>query len=184
MLYSTELKAVRVAAQAFRENPAFNAEDAIMELGDRRALTSFLGEDGIPAMVQRTKIICPQSLMGAPEAMTRAKAILRDGMEKYDEAEDNVSAYEVLADETQAAEALSRRSRSGWKRKSARRRSRRRRASETRTKRAAVALGMRSAAAPRRRRTARGKAKPNAPLQDQAAPPAGVPQARCCSGMQ
>ena len=27
--------------------------------------------------------------------MTRAKAILRDGMEKYDEAEDNVSAYEV-----------------------------------------------------------------------------------------
>ena len=100
----TELKAVRVAAQAFRENPAFNAEDAIMELGVGEALTSFLGEDGIPAMVQRTKIICPQSLMGAPEAMTRAKAILRDGMEKYDEAEDNVSAYEVLADETQAAE--------------------------------------------------------------------------------
>ena len=100
----TELKAVRVAAQAFRENPAFNAEDAIMELGVGETLTSFLGEDGIPAMVQRTKIICPQSLMGAPEAMTRAKAILRDGMEKYDEAEDNVSAYEVLADETQAAE--------------------------------------------------------------------------------
>ena len=100
----TELKAVRVAAQAFRENPAFNAEDAIMELGVGEALTSFLGEDGIPAMVQRTKIICPQSLMGVPEAMTRAKAILRDGMEKYDEAEDNVSAYEVLADETQAAE--------------------------------------------------------------------------------
>ena len=99
-----ELKAVRVAAQAFRENPAFNAEDAIMELGVGEALTSFLGEDGIPAMVQRTKIICLQSLMGAPEAMTRAKAILRDGMEKYDEAEDNVSAYEVLADETQAAE--------------------------------------------------------------------------------
>ena len=95
---------MRVAAQAFRENPAFNAEDAIMELGVGEALTSFLGEDGIPAMVQRTKIICPQSLMGAPEAMTRAKAILRDGMEKYDEAEDNVSAYEVLADETQAAE--------------------------------------------------------------------------------
>ena len=100
----TELKAVRVAAQAFRENPAFNAEDAIMELGVGAGLTSFLGEDGIPAMVQRTKIICPQSLMGAPEAMVRAKAILRDGMEKYDEAVDNVSAYEVLADETQAAE--------------------------------------------------------------------------------
>ena len=100
----TELKAVRVAAQAFRANPAFDAEEAIMELAVGEALTSFLGEDGVPAMVQRTKIVCPQSLMGAPEAMTRAKAILRDGMEKYDEAEDNVSAYEVLADETQAAE--------------------------------------------------------------------------------
>ncbi len=100
----TELKAVRVAAQSFRENPAFNAEEAIMELGVGEALTSFLGEDGIPAMVQRTKIICPQSLMGAPEAMMRAKAILRDGMDKYDEAVDNVSAYEVLADEVKAAE--------------------------------------------------------------------------------
>ncbi len=99
-----ELKAVRVAAQAFRENPAFNAEDAIMELGVGEALTSFLGEDGIPAMVQRTKIVCPQSLMGAPEQMMRMKTMLRDGMEKYDEAVDNVSAYEMLADEAAAAE--------------------------------------------------------------------------------
>ena len=99
-----ELKAVRVAAQAFRENPAFNAEDAIMELGVGEALTSFLGEDGIPAMVQRTKIVCPQSLMGAPEQMVRMKTMLRDGMEKYDEAVDNVSAYEMLADEAAAAE--------------------------------------------------------------------------------
>lgn len=64
----TELKAVRVAAQAFRENPAFNAEDAIMELGVGEALTSFLGEDGIPPWCSALKIICPQSLMGAPEA--------------------------------------------------------------------------------------------------------------------
>ena len=57
----TELKAVRVAAQAFRANPAFDAEEAIMELAVGEALTSFLGEDGVPAMVQRTKIVCPQS---------------------------------------------------------------------------------------------------------------------------
>lgn len=36
-----ELKAVRVAAQAFRASPAFRAEDAIMELGVGEALTSF-----------------------------------------------------------------------------------------------------------------------------------------------
>ena len=100
-----ELKAVRVAAQAFRANPAFRAEDAIMELGVGEALTSFLDEKGVPTMVQRTKIICPQSLMAAPEPMVRAKVLMHDGMEKYDDSVDNASAYEVLSEEAVAAEA-------------------------------------------------------------------------------
>ena len=99
-----ELKAVRVAAQAFRANPAFQAEDAIMELGVGEALTSFLDEGGVPTMVQRTKIICPQSLMAAPEPMVRAKVLMRDGMEKYDDYVDNLSAYEVLTEEAEKAE--------------------------------------------------------------------------------
>ena len=99
-----ELKAVRVAAQAFRANPAFQAEDAIMELGVGEALTSCLDEGGVPAMVQRTKIICPQSLMAAPEPMARAKVLMRDGMEKYDDYVDNLSAYEVLTEEAEKAE--------------------------------------------------------------------------------
>lgn len=100
-----ELKAVRVAAQAFRANPVFRAEDAIMELGVGEALTSFLDEKGVPTMVQRTKIICPQSLMAAPEPMVRAKVLMHDGMEKYDDSVDNTSAYEVLSEEAVAAEA-------------------------------------------------------------------------------
>lgn len=99
-----ELKAVRVAAQAFRSNPTFQAEDAIMELGVGEALTSFLDSDGVPAMVQRTRIICPQSLMAAPEPMVRAKVLMRDGMEKYDDAVDEISAYEVLTEEAAQAE--------------------------------------------------------------------------------
>ncbi len=98
-----ELKAVRAAAQAFRANPDFQAEDAIMELGVGEALTSFLDESGVPTMVQRTKIICPQSLMGAPEPMVRAKVMMHDGMEKYDDYVDNLSAYEVLSEEANAA---------------------------------------------------------------------------------
>ena len=98
-----ELKAVRVAAQAFRANPAFRAEDAIMELGVGEALTSFLDEQGVPTIVQRTKIVCPQSLMGAPEPMARMKTMLHDGMEKYDDAVDNLSAYEVLTEQADAA---------------------------------------------------------------------------------
>ena len=98
-----ELKAVRIAAQAFRANPAFRAEDAILELSVGEALTSFLDEQGVPTIVQRTKIVCPQSLMGAPEPMARMKAMLHDGMEKYDDAVDNLSAYEVLTEQADAA---------------------------------------------------------------------------------
>ena len=100
-----ELKAVRAAARAFRPNPAFQAEDAIMELGVGEALTSFLDEAGVPAMVERTKIICPQSLMSVPGPMVRAKVMMHDGMEKYDEFVDNVSAYEVLTAEREEVEA-------------------------------------------------------------------------------
>ena len=98
-----ELKAVRAAAQAFRPNPAFQAEDAILELGVGEALVSLLDGEGVPAVVQRTKILCPQSLMAAPEAIVRAKAMMHDGMEKYDDAVDNLSAYEVLTQEADAA---------------------------------------------------------------------------------
>ena len=104
-----ELKAVRAAARAFRPNPAFQAEDAIMELGVGEALTSFLDEAGVPTVVERTKIICPHSLMSVPEPMVRAKVMMHDGMEKYDEFVDNVSAYEVLTAEREEAETPNRR---------------------------------------------------------------------------
>ena len=58
-----EQKAVRAAARAFRANPAFKTEDAIMELGVGEALVSFLDEEGIPSIVERASILPPQSLM-------------------------------------------------------------------------------------------------------------------------
>ena len=91
-----ERKAVRVAAQSFRENPAFKAEDIICELGVGKALVSCLDTEGIPQIVQHTSIICPQSLMAAADEASRSAALMKDGMEKYDETVDNESAYEVL----------------------------------------------------------------------------------------
>ena len=52
-----EQKAVKAAAQAFRENPAFKAADVIMELGVGEALVSVLDEEGVPGMVQRLSLI-------------------------------------------------------------------------------------------------------------------------------
>jgi len=103
-----ERKAVRVAAQSFRENPAFETEDLICELGVGKALVSCLNEEGVPQMVQHTSIICPQSLMAAADEASRSAALMKDGMEKYDETVDNESAYEMLneiaVEEEKAAE--------------------------------------------------------------------------------
>lgn len=93
-----EQKAVRAAAQAFRENPAFKTEDVIMELGVGQALTSFLDENGVPGIVQQTAIICPESLMGPVDEAQRKSLMAADGMEKYDQAVDPWTAYEVLTD--------------------------------------------------------------------------------------
>ncbi|MBQ2802797.1 MAG: DUF853 family protein [Lachnospiraceae bacterium] len=99
----SEQKAVRVAAQSMRPNPAFEAEDVIMELGVGEALTSFLDENGVPSMVQRTSIICPQSLMAPVDEATRRHLMSRDGMTKYDASVDNESAYEVLEGKAERA---------------------------------------------------------------------------------
>lgn len=99
-----EQKAVRVAAQSFRENPAFRTEDVIMELGVGYALTSFLDENGVPGIVQQTAIICPQSLMGPVDEAVRKSLMAEDGMTKYDESVDNWTAYEVLTDLKEAEE--------------------------------------------------------------------------------
>ncbi len=99
-----EQKAVRVAAQSFRENPAFKTEDVIMSLGVGQALTSFLDEGGVPGIVQQTAVICPQSLMGPVEESVRTSLMASDGMGKYDGNIDNWSAYEVLTDMAEAAE--------------------------------------------------------------------------------
>lgn len=92
-----EQRAVRAAAKAFRENPAFDAEQVLMELGVGEALISFLDEEGIPGIVQRAKILPPQSLMGPADESRVEKLILADEFDlKYRESVDRESAYEIL----------------------------------------------------------------------------------------
>ena len=74
-----------------------------MELGTGEALVSFLDDDGVPMITQRTSIICPQSLMGPADPAVRESMINTDGMSKYDTYVDNESAYEVLHGQAQLA---------------------------------------------------------------------------------
>lgn len=93
----SEQKAVRTAAQTFRQNPAFDTSAAISELGVGEALVSFLDEKGIPGMVERTFILPPQSLMEPIDAMTRNRIINQSPLdEKYGYEVDPESAYEIL----------------------------------------------------------------------------------------
>ena len=100
-----EQKAVRAAAAAFRENPAFDSAEALLELGTGEALVSLLNEDGQPSVVERARVLPPECRMAAADAATLeaigvAQAHL---VEKYGEAIDRESAYEKLAAEKSAA---------------------------------------------------------------------------------
>ena len=75
-----------------------------MELGVGQALASFLDAQGVPGMVQRTAVICPQSFMGPAEESVRRASMAGDGMGKYDNYVDNDSAYEVLLRQTKLEE--------------------------------------------------------------------------------
>ena len=101
-----EQKAVRAAAKAFRVNEKFNTETALSELAVGEALVSFLDEDGIPTIVERARILPPQSLMG--EATQSAIDALINGTEldqKYRQSYDRESAYEIITKATVGLEA-------------------------------------------------------------------------------
>lgn len=91
-------KAVRAAAQTFRENPSFKTEDAIMELGTGEALVSFLDSKGAPSVVQRAKMAFPLSSIGAISPDQRSQLIKSSRLYGiYDRFFDRESAYEVLS---------------------------------------------------------------------------------------
>ncbi len=92
-----EQKAVRVAAQSFRANPAFKTEDAISSMGTGVALVSTLDENGVPTPVEQATICPPQSGFTPVEENAVAMLVARDPLyATYKDAVDNVSAYEEL----------------------------------------------------------------------------------------
>ncbi|MEO0881218.1 MAG: helicase HerA-like domain-containing protein [Pseudomonadota bacterium] len=137
-----ERKGVRAAAESFRENPDFDTEDVITELGVGEALVSTLDEKGRPGVVQRTLIRPPSSRLG-PATDAERDAIMSESplRGQYDEAIDRESAYEILARrEEEAAEAAERLAeeeerakRDGEKAKARKSRSRRRSSRQTPT---------------------------------------------------
>ena len=93
----SDQKAVKAAADSFRENPAFKTADVIEALGTGEAVASFLQEDGTPAVVEKVCILPPQSKLGGIDDAARDTAIKQSMLyTKYANAVDNESAYELL----------------------------------------------------------------------------------------
>ena len=91
-------KAVRAAAETFRQNPAFDTSEAILQLAVGEALVSMLEEGGVPSVVQRTKIAPPMARVGPLTAEERRQVIATSPLgHKYDATVDRESAYEMLA---------------------------------------------------------------------------------------
>ena len=91
-------KAVRVAAETLRPNPAFAAKRVIAELGVGEALVSTLQPDGTPGIVQRVLMSPPRSRIGAVTDAERAALVNASPIGgRYDDPLDRESAFEILA---------------------------------------------------------------------------------------
>ena len=90
-------KAVKAAAQTFRQNSAIDVETAITELGVGEALVSFLDETGRPTIVDRALIYPPQSQL-PPLAAGERESIVKQSTiyGHYEKLVDRESAHEML----------------------------------------------------------------------------------------
>jgi len=90
-------KAVRSAAETFRQNPKVDVETAITQLGTGEALVSFLDEKGQPGIVERAFVLPPWSRIGSVTPAERQETV-RGSLVfgHYEKAVDRESAYEML----------------------------------------------------------------------------------------
>ncbi|WP_299587727.1 helicase HerA-like domain-containing protein [uncultured Tateyamaria sp.] len=90
-------KELRMAAETYRENPRFETEEAIREVGVGEAVTSMLQKKGVPGIVERTLIRPPSSQLGPiTDAERKVHLSTSDMAGKYDEPLDRKSAFEIL----------------------------------------------------------------------------------------
>jgi DNA helicase HerA-like ATPase len=97
-------KSVKAVADNFRENPKFEASDAVQELAVGEALVSTLDAKGIPSIVDRVLITPPTCRMGPITPAERSAVLTASPLKgSYDQVIDRESAYEALMAKAQGA---------------------------------------------------------------------------------
>ncbi|QPW10869.1 helicase HerA-like domain-containing protein [Mammaliicoccus sciuri] len=90
-------KAIKSAAQTFRQNESFYTAQVIGELKTGEALISFLNDEGQPNVVERAFIRPPESKIGVIAESVKKDLIENASLnETYKETFDRESAYEML----------------------------------------------------------------------------------------
>ncbi|MCF0141325.1 MAG: DUF853 family protein, partial [Mogibacterium sp.] len=90
-------KALKAAADAFRENPDFDTVELLQNLGTGEAIVSLLDEKGIPTVSEHAYILPPESLMAAISDAQRDSLVKGSILySKYANMVDSDSAYEFL----------------------------------------------------------------------------------------
>lgn len=90
-------KAIKSAAQTFRQNESFDTAQVIGELKTGEALISFLNDEGQPNVVERAFIRPPESKIGVIDESVKKDLIENASLnETYKETFDRESAYEML----------------------------------------------------------------------------------------
>jgi hypothetical protein len=90
-------KAVKAAAETFRQNPDLDTLRVITELGVGEALVSFLDGRGSPSVVERALIFPPKSRLLPLEPQDRSRIMQQSLIAgHYEQAVDRESAYEKL----------------------------------------------------------------------------------------
>src|SRR5246127_2402642 len=90
-------KAVKAAAETFRQNPKLKIDTVLTQLAVGEALVSMLDENGSPEIVERAKIVPPRSQIGAITADQRQEIISSSVLAgHYEKAVDRESAFEKL----------------------------------------------------------------------------------------
>jgi len=101
-----EQKAIKSAAENFRENPNVDVEKTILEMGVGEALVSILDAKGTPTPVQRTLVRPPMSQIGIADVAVvsgiRSQSRLT---EIYKDTIDRESAYELLTEKSKQLQA-------------------------------------------------------------------------------
>ncbi|WP_323704379.1 helicase HerA-like domain-containing protein [Mammaliicoccus sp. Dog046] len=96
-------KAIKSAAQTFRQNEAFDTATVIGELKTGEALISFLNDEGQPNIVERAFIRPPESKIGVIDEKVKQDLITNAPLnETYKETFDRESAFEMLQKKIEA----------------------------------------------------------------------------------